>query len=504
MKTIDKFISNTTMYRLITYYLSALLVVALGLSVLGILHFNPFYLIVSVVFLLVGSWITNAIFSWVFEAATSVESVYITALILALIINPIKDHHDFIFLFWAAVLSTASKYIIAINKKHIFNPAAFAVALTALTLGLSASWWVANVYMFVPVLIGGVLIVRKIKKFDMMWAFFLTVAVTIMGFSIFQGLDLISTTQKLLLLSPLFFFAFVMLTEPMTTPPTKKMQMIYGAIVGFLFVPQVHIGSFYFTPELALITGNVFSFAVSMKGKLQIRLKDKRQIADNTYEFIFETKRKISFSPGQYMEWTLSHKHPDSRGNRRFFTIASSPTEEDMKLGVKFYEPSSTFKKALIEMGKGDEIFAGQLAGNFVLPNDPNKKIALFAGGIGITPFRSMVKYLLDIKEKRDIVIFYANNCVGDIAYKEILDQAERELGIKVVYTLADIESIPSGWTGRRGFIDEKMIQEEMPDYGERMFYISGPPVMVSSYAKMLTKLGVKKGSIKTDYFPGF
>src|SRR5438067_12955651 len=108
--------------------------------------------------------------------------------------------------------------------------------------------------------------------------------------------------------------------------------------------------------------------------------------------FVFKPSHRLAFEPGQYMEVTLAHAKPDSRGNRRFFTIASSPTEDYLNLGVRFYEDSSSFKKALSRIDGRTTIIAGQVGGDFTLPPDPRQKLAFIAGRIGITPFRRMWK----------------------------------------------------------------------------------------------------------------
>jgi len=114
----------------------------------------------------------------------------------------------------------------------------------------------------------------------------------------------------------------------------------------------------------------------------------------------------------------------DSRGNRRYFTIASSPTEKELRLGVKFYPNGSSFKKALASMNEADTIIASQLSGDFIMPSNKKKKLVFIAGGIGITPFRSMIKYLIDTKQKRDIVLIYSNRTKTDVIYKNIFDSA--------------------------------------------------------------------------------
>jgi Na+-transporting NADH:ubiquinone oxidoreductase subunit NqrB len=263
MKLIDDFLNSITMYRLVLYYLIALLLTAFLLSFFNVLPFNFIDLLVSVSILTILCWSTNTIFAKTFKAQTNVESVYISAFILALIITPIKNVQDISFLFWVSVWAMASKYIFALNKKHLFNPVAISVVLISLTLNNSASWWVGSSYLLPVVSIGGLLIVRKIRRFDLSLTFLLTALITILGFGLLNGSNPLTVLQKAILDTPILFFTFVMMTEPLTTPPTKWLRVYYAIIVGFLFAPRVHLGSFYTTPEIALVVGNIFSYIVS-------------------------------------------------------------------------------------------------------------------------------------------------------------------------------------------------------------------------------------------------
>lgn len=506
LEYIDNFLNKTTMYRLVLYYLVSLWLAAVILSFLGLLPYNAGSLILSAAFITAISWVTNNIFSRVYQTPTNLESVYITAFILVLIISPFHAGLGLsylMFLAFVSVLAMASKYILAIRKKHIFNPAALAVAITALAVNQPAIWWIGNVYMLPIVLLGGILVVRKLKRNDLVISFLVAAlaAVIVTGFS--KGTDLLTSAGQMIIRSPLLFFAFVMLTEPLTTPPTRFWRVSYGVLTGFLFAPAIHLGSIYSTPELALLVGNIFSYIVSPKKKLLLTLVEKKRIASDTYDFVFASDQAMNFKPGQYLEWTSGHASPDNRGNRRYFTIASSPTEKEIRMGVKFYPQSSSFKKALLSMKIGDTIIASQLAGEFILPRDKERKLVFMAGGIGITPFRSMIKFLLDTHEDRDITILYSNKTKGEIAYKEIFDSARNELGVKIVYALTDKDTPSAPWY-HAGRVDAQMIRSEMPDYQERMFYISGPRAMVVAYENILKDLGVGRGQIKTDFFPGF
>ncbi len=505
-KWIDTFLDKITMYRVVLYEVIALILFAIILAFFHFIPYQPLSILFSTLFITVVCLITNVLCAKIYKAPTNVESVYITAIILALIISPPHAPFDtayFSLAIWASIWAMASKYIFAIGNKHIFNPAAFAVALTALALNQSASWWVGTPMMFPAVLIGGFLIIKKIHRFDLVGSFLAASLLLIIGSGIVRGVSIVPFVLKTLTQTPIFFFASVMLTEPLTSPPTKQLRILYGAVVGFLFAPWIHIGTFFSTPELALIAGNIFSYAVSPKQKLILTLKRKVEEANQTIDFIFRSDRKMNFRAGQYLEWTLAHENSDSRGNRRYFTIASSPTEEEIHLGVKFYPKGSSFKNTLSAMEPGDKIIASQLTGDFVLPKRTDQKIAFIAGGIGVTPFRSMIKDMVDKNEPRDVVMFYVNKTAYDIAYSPIFNEAET-IGIKTVYVLTDLQSIPKEWNGRTGMLDAKMIQEEIPDYREREFYLSGPHGMVVAYDTLLKQMGVPSNQIKKDFFPGF
>ncbi len=462
---------------------------------------NPVAIAFSAAVILAACWVTNLVFARVFEVPANRESVYITALILALIMDPVAytDLRGIGGLIFASVWAMASKFIFAVGRKHVFNPAAFGVVLPAFLLDQPATWWVGGNLPLLPVvLIGGILIVRKLRRFDMVATFVAVALATILATTApSQYAMALAETLKS---SPIFFFAFVMLTEPLTAPTMRVPRLIFAALVGFLFAPNIHIGSFYLTPELALLVGNLFAWAVSPKGHFVLTLERIERAAADTYDFIFSTPHKLAFQPGQYLEWTLGMDHADNRGNRRYFTVASAPTEESVRLGVKFYGRSSAFKRALGDMEPGDTIHAGQLAGGFTLPSNPDRKLAFLAGGIGITPFRSMLQYLIDRGEERPITVLYGNESREDVAYRDVLDEAERQLGIRTIYAIAR-GAVRGEYPG---FIDARLVKAAIPDYQERTFYISGPQAMVQALRHTLTRMGVHRTHIKVDFFPGF
>lgn len=505
MKTIDKFLNSITMYRLMLYGLTAISVYAIILEFFGSLSIGGgLALIGSLVVLLFGSFGSNYLFAKLFGVPANIESSWITGYILFLVMQPATDLTGYLWLLGVAFIAMLSKYVLVIHRKHIFNPAAIALFIVGVSGSGMAIWWVGSALMLPIVLIIGLLIVRKIKRFPLFFAFIISslmvmlYAFTSLGSSASEVLKLAFTSF------PLIFFATIMLTEPLTAPPTKRLQVIYGVIIGVLFSSQFSIGPVYTTPEFALVVGNIFSYFVSSNRKFLLTLKSHSKLSNLIHEFSFASDHKIDFKPGQYLEWTFPHENADTRGIRRFFTIASSPTEDDVKLGVRIQDGGSSFKKQLSESGAGTVVFAGSLSGEFTLPKDQNIKLVFIAGGIGVTPFRSMIKYLVDKKEKRDITLFYACAAENDFVYDDLFNEATSTIGLSLIKVVTDTTKVSEMWKGKTGFITKELIESVVPDYKDRVFYLSGPDAMVQNYKQLLIASGIKRCQIKTDYFPGF
>jgi ferredoxin-NADP reductase len=501
--SVDNLLDRITMYRLVLYVLLGQVGYAAVLGFWGAIGFSPLAIVASAAFLVVICWAANNLLAWAFNVPTNVESAAITGLILALIMDPGLTSGSFVLLGWAAILAMASKYILAFNHKHIFNPAVIAVLITGYALKQPASWWVGTATMLPATLIGGYLIVRKMRQEDVVGAFIAAALATICAVSVVERLTLSRELQQLLVASPLFFLASIMLTEPLTAPPTKGLKRIYAVLTGVLIIPQLHIGSIYSTPELALAVGNAFAFLVSPKYRVTLRLRRKQRVAPDIIDFVLLPSRPFAYAPGQYLECTLDHPRADERGNRRFFTLASSPTEDVVHLGVRFYRQGSTYKRAMATMDARSKLFGAQIAGDFTLPPDPKRKLVFIAGGIGITPYRSMLKYLLDTKQRRDIILIYINKSPQDIIYRDVLGEAQSKLGVKMLYALTDMETIPQNWGGHRGRVTAETLLQAVPDHRERTFYLSGPPDLVYAYERLLHEAGVHGRQIKRDFFPG-
>jgi ferredoxin-NADP reductase/Na+-transporting NADH:ubiquinone oxidoreductase subunit NqrB len=502
-KLIDNVLNRITMYRLLVYGLSVLLAGALFMSTFtGRLFITPEAMISSFAVIITAGYLTNLCLPLIFNAASNRDSSLITSLILCCILQPSTSIHNLALMGLAAVIAISSKYIVSYHYKHLFNPAAFAALVLGLTKLLPATWWIGNPTIWPLAIIFGFLVLRKIRRFQLFFCFLaasLAVAI-ILGLHHMQTLHyVLSTTLEA---SPLIFLGSIMLTEPATTPPRVWQQRIYGIIVGAIFTSQLRFGIVSATPEMALIIGNLYAYIVSPKYKLKLKLSSKKQLAPDIYDFGFEGGKHLNFKPGQYLEWTLKQNKSDSRGNRRTFSIVSAPGDNELHIAIKLSSPSSLFKKDLVDLEKGGQIIAGQLAGDFVLPASTSQKLSFIAGGIGITPFVSMARDMINKKVKRDIVLLYIVPREADYCYDDIW-QAAKPFGLKVIPVLTRAEPSKT-WTGLKGRLTKEGITKVIPDYSSRRYYLSGPNALVDSYGSILKDLKIGSRQIVTDHFSGY
>lgn len=467
------------MYRIVLYSLLWLIMVALIFSILGVLDYSPLAMAGSLAVVLTVGFVTNMGLAKLYGVEPNFESGLITTLILFFVLVIPTNTSQWLALCIATFIAIASKYVLTWHGSHIFNPAALGAVVVGLSgIGFSA-WWIGTPVMLPFVAIAGLLILRKTRRFGLFFSFI----IPCLALLIWHG----SSLYSLIFSFPLIFFATVMLTEPATIPNTNKRRIVYGLLVAAI----VGLGlSTYSSPQFALLVGNLLAFAVSFRVSTKLKLLSKTELAPNIYNFTFSPNRKLTFLPGQYMDWTLPSVKFNSRGNRRTFTIASSPGKDKINIGVRFYEPSSAFKQKLIDMKPGDTMFGGRVAGDFIMPRDTTKKLIFVAGGIGITPFVSMLSSMYETKTKRDITLFYFVNNEQDFVYKDVIENAQ-QYGLKLVPMV-----------GPKASLSDKVLQKHIPDYKDYEYYLSGPPAMVRIYKKSLKKLSVKK--IHTDYFSGY
>jgi glycine betaine catabolism B len=481
---IDSINDRLTSYRLMLYFLLALLGWAEIGSFFNKVPYSWHEILISAGWLMAVCWAANKLIAKFLDIPANKESDLITGLILALILTPPATARDFALLAAAGIGAMAVKYVITVYKSHIFNPAAAGAFIAGEIFHKYAAWWVGTKFMAPLIIIGAILILRKMKRFTLV-LIFLAVYVLYLIYGTTSGGNLHFLWSEIVS-TPVLFFAVVMLIEPLTSPSLLNKYAPFGLLVGVLYsVTKLKI-----SPEEALLIGNIFTFIVAPNKRYEMNFVRRIQEAEGIYSYVFALPKNFKFEAGQYMEWTVARNKTDSRGNRRYFTISSSPTESGVMFTVK--EPpakSSAFKQRLGQLKAGEIILASDLSGNFNLPKDKSKKLAFLAGGVGITPFRSMAKYLVDSGQTRDVALLYSASSPAEFSFQNLFKTAS-QAGVKAIYIT--------------GTLDEKRLSTMLPDFGQRTFYVSGPYGYVHAMENSLLRLGVASSKIITDYFPGY
>jgi ferredoxin-NADP reductase len=240
---------------------------------------------------------------------------------------------------------------------------------------------------------------------------------------------------------------------------------------------------------------------------VKARLIQKRVEAKNTISFIFKPEKQITYLPGQYMYFTLPEMNfKDSRGATRHFTLSSSPTEDYIMFTTRIRE-SSGFKKTFGTLKVGSDVEIEGPNGTFILDENEAGSHVLITGGIGITPFRSFLKYKVDKKLTYRAHLIYSNSTPEEITFKtELLKFAETDDKIKINMSVSKPESRKEKWTGLRGRIDEELLNKlvTQEDMFSSTFWLCGPPSMVDDMEKLLIKMEVKADYIQVDKFTGY
>ncbi len=228
---------------------------------------------------------------------------------------------------------------------------------------------------------------------------------------------------------------------------------------------------------------------------MQLTLLDKIPETEDVWTFRFKPESPLTWQAGQFLIYSLSHKNEDVRGKMRFFTISSAPFEKNPSITTRINtEKGSSFKKALMNLKQGDTMSAKGPDGHFVI-DDPKKNYVFLAGGIGITPFYSILKEFNHTHSTAkegpiNITLLYSNKS-GLIPLKEELDEITNNLeGLEIIYL-----------TER---IDKEIIKENVSGLHSPIFYISGPEPMVEALSSTLKETGALPENIREDFFPGY
>lgn len=219
---------------------------------------------------------------------------------------------------------------------------------------------------------------------------------------------------------------------------------------------------------------------------MRTKFINKAKIAGNIYSFVFKKPDNYRYTAGQYVELTLRHARPDQRGIKRWFTLSSSPTEPDLVISTRLFEDPSTFKAALSRLQPGAAVEISEPMGDFVLPKNPAASILFIAGGIGCTPYRSIIKYLTDAKDFRRITLLSYVEFNADQAFLDVFKTMGADFRLHF---------------SKRPNIDEikKYINSDLT-----YIYLAGPEPFVESWLKLLENNGLDRQFILTDFFHNY
>jgi ferredoxin-NADP reductase len=243
----------------------------------------------------------------------------------------------------------------------------------------------------------------------------------------------------------------------------------------------------------------------------RIELKRRSEVAERTMEFRFAKPPGMTFKAGQTMDLTLENPpETDAEGNTRTFSINSAPDDPDLVFTTRLRD--TAFKRVLRSVPLGTNVQAEGPFGSFTLHNNPARTAVLLAGGIGITPFRSIARRAAHEKLPHRILLFSANRRPEDAPFlDEMRDLQSENPNFTFIPTMTRPASSNLPWEGETGYVNSAMLAKYLagpstPDatLSGPIYYVAGPPGMVSGIHAMLNEAGVDDDDIRTEDFSGY
>jgi ferredoxin-NADP reductase len=234
-----------------------------------------------------------------------------------------------------------------------------------------------------------------------------------------------------------------------------------------------------------------------------LTLRHRELVADQTMAFHFGKPANFQFIAGQALDLTLiTPPQTDAEGDTRTFTIASAPQDAEIVIATRLRD--TAFKRVLASVPLGTDVQAEGPFGSFTLQPDASRPAVFLTGGIGITPFRSIVRDAVARKLAHQLWLFYSNNRPEDAAFLDELQRlADATPSLHFVPTMTDMARSHRDWQADTGFIDREMIVRHLPISGP-CYYLAGPPAMVTAMRKMLTAAAIKDADIRFEEFSGY
>jgi len=239
------------------------------------------------------------------------------------------------------------------------------------------------------------------------------------------------------------------------------------------------------------------------------KLRSRQAVAEQTMSFCFEKPANWAFKAGQFVDLTLINPlETDTEGNTRSLSIASGPHQDILMVTTRMRD--TAYKRVLRSLPLGAQVKLEGPFGNLTMHNNVARPAVLLAGGIGITPFRSIVFWAAEEKLKHRIFLFYSNRRPEDAAFLDELKSLERENpNYKCIPTMTEMEKSRRSWQGEEGHIGYELISKNLktvapPALHTAIYYIAGPPGMVGDLRTMLTNSGVDDDDIRAEEFIGY
>lgn len=234
-----------------------------------------------------------------------------------------------------------------------------------------------------------------------------------------------------------------------------------------------------------------------------LKITDKKEVANGTLEVIFEKPKDLEFRAGQFADYTLiDPPETDDEGNTRGFSIVAAPYEDYVALGTRLRD--TAFKRVLKDLPIGTEVKFDGPYGDFTLHKNESKPAVFIMGGIGVTPVRSMIAQATHDKTSHKILLLHSNKTPADAPFDADFRQLAQE-NPNFTFVPVASESAPDDFDGERGKINAELIKKYVNDFDHTIFYLAGPPAMVKAMRQILVdELKADEDNIRTEEFDGY
>jgi ferredoxin-NADP reductase len=233
-------------------------------------------------------------------------------------------------------------------------------------------------------------------------------------------------------------------------------------------------------------------------------LTKREEIAEGTMAFHFVKPADFQFRAGQSIDLTLLNPpETDAEGNSRAFSIASAPFDNDLMIATRMRD--TALKRVLRKASPGLQVKIDGPGGSFVLHRKSEKPAVFLAGGIGITPFLSIIRQAGNDQSPHHLYLFYSNRRPEDAAFLDLLSEAtKRNPNFHLIATMTEMDKSHREWKGETGSINKDMLTKHLPSLQGPIYYLAGPPAMIAAMRSMLIEAGVDEDDIRTEEFFGY